>query len=76
LELSDFLEDALSPPELFDSDFEPESELFESELFESELFESELFESEPPEDELSFEPDSDDEPESARSPLLLLPPRP
>jgi len=70
LELSGFFDDERSPLELL------ESELFDSELFDSDLEpESELFESEP-EDELSFEPESDDELESARSPLAALPPLP
>ena len=70
--------------ELFDDELSP-PELFESELLDSELFDSD-FEPESAHrssssrssstSELSFEPDSEDEPESARSPLALLPPRP
>ena len=57
----ELFESELLDSELFDSDFEPESVLFESELFDSEL---------------SLDPESEDEPESARSPLAFLPPRP
>ena len=72
--LSDFLEDELSLPELF------ESALLDSELLDSEPFDSD-FEPELPSPEeaaaLSFEPESDELPDSDDlSPLVLLPPLP
>ena len=70
--LSGFLDDELSPPELFDV------RLLDSELFEeSEDLDSD-FEPPSPEDAaaLSFEPESDELPDSALSPLAPLPPLP
>jgi hypothetical protein len=74
LELSLFLDEELSPPELFE--FEPlESELFDSELLDSDP-ELEL-ESEPLPDDAaapSFEPDSEPPVESGLTPLAPLRP--